>query len=140
MLLVYFSSTTENTSRFIEKLDVPAVRIPLKSADAALCTVDEDYVLVTPTYGSGRVPPQVVKFLSLEQNRVRCKGVIGSGNRNFFEDYAKAGDKVSAKLQVPLLYRFELAGTPEDITKTKEGLNLFWQKSLTKAPLNSMQP
>jgi protein involved in ribonucleotide reduction len=126
---VYFSSTTENTSRFVEKLDVPAVRIPLLAADAAEFTVEEDFVLVTPTYGNGRVPPQVVKFLNLEQNRVRCIGVIGSGNRNFFEDFAKAGDIISAKLQVPLLYRFELAGTPEDITKTQEGLKTFYGES-----------
>jgi protein involved in ribonucleotide reduction len=132
MLLVYFSSTTENTSRFIQELDEPALRIPLKTADAAQFSVDEDFVLVTPTYGAGRVPPQVVKFLNLEENRVRCKGVISSGNRNFFEDFAKAGDIISAKLQVPLLYRFELAGTHEDITKTKEGLN-NWRKSQTKA-------
>lgn len=138
-MLVYFSSVTENTRRFIEKLDVPAVRIPLKTSDAAEFTVEEDFVLVTPTYADGRVPPQVVKFLNLEQNRIRCKGVIGSGNRNFFEDFAKAGDIISAKLQVPLLYKFELAGTPEDITKTQEGLNTFWQKSPTKAPLNSTQ-
>lgn len=128
-MLVYFSSTTENTSRFVEKLDVPAVRIPLLTADAAEFTVEEDFVLVTPTYGNGRVPPQVVKFLNLEQNRVRCIGVIGSGNRNFFEDFAKAGDIISAKLQVPLLYRFELAGTPEDITKTQEGLKAFYGES-----------
>ena len=128
-MLVYFSSTTENTSRFVEKLDVPAVRIPLITADAAEFTVEEDFVLVTPTYGNGRVPPQVVKFLNLEQNRVRCIGVIGSGNRNFFEDFAKAGDIISAKLQVPLLYRFELAGTPEDITKTQEGLKAFYGES-----------
>lgn len=127
-MLVYFSSVTENTSRFIEKLDVPAVRIPLKTSEAAEFTVDEDFVLVTPTYADGRVPPQVVKFLNLEQNRVRCKGVIGSGNRNFFEDFAKAGDIVSAKLHVPVLYRFELAGTPEDVTKTQQGLSNFWQQ------------
>jgi len=134
MLLVYFSSVTENTSRFIEKLDVPALRIPLKVSDAAEFSVDEDYILVTPTYGSGRVPGQVVKFLNVEHNRVRCKGVIGSGNRNFYEDFAKAGDIISAKLQVPLLYRFELAGTPEDITKTKEGLNALYGESNRRKP------
>lgn len=133
-MLVYFSSVTENTSRFVEKLDVPAVRIPLKASEAAEFTVDEDFVLVTPTYADGRVPPQVVKFLNLEQNRMRCKGVIGSGNRNFFEDFAKAGNIISAKLQVPLLYQFELAGTPEDIVKTQQGLVQFWQKQQTKAP------
>lgn len=127
-MLVFFSSVTENTARFIHKLDVPALRIPLKAADAATFTVDEDYVLVTPTYGQGRIPPQVVKFLNLEHNRVRCKGVIGSGNRNFHRDFAKAGELVSAKLQVPLLYRFELAGTPEDVTKTQEGLKNYWHE------------
>lgn len=133
-MLVFFSSTTENTARFVEKLDVPAVRIPLKTSDAAEFTVDEDFVLVTPTYADGRVPPQVVKFLNLEQNRIRCKGVIGSGNRNFFEDFAKAGNIISAKLQVPLLYQFELAGTPEDIEKTQQGLSIFWRESPTKVP------
>ena len=125
MLLVYFSSVTENTRRFIDKLDVPALRIPLKAADAELFTVSEDFVLVTPTYGSGGVPKQVIKFLNLEQNRVRCRGVIGTGNRNFHTDFCKAADIVSAKLQVPVLYRLELAGTDEDVSITKEGLNTF---------------
>lgn len=128
---MFFSSVTENTARMVQKLDLPAVRIPLKTADAESFTVDEDFILMTPTYGSGRVPPQVVKFLNFEPNRVRCKGVIGSGNRNFFEDFAKAGDIVSAKLQVPILYRFELAGTNEDVQILREGIENFWQKSLT---------
>lgn len=125
MLLVYFSSVTENTSRFIQKLDVPALRIPLKTADAELFTVDEDFVLVTPTYGAGGVPKQVIKFLNLEQNRVQCRGVIGSGNRNFHTDFCRAADIISAKLEVPVLYRFELAGTQDDIEKVTEGMNTF---------------
>jgi protein involved in ribonucleotide reduction len=118
----------------VEKLGVPAARIPLKTSDAAEFSVDEDFILMTPTYGEGRVPPQVVKFLNFEPNRVRCKGVIGSGNRNFFEDFAKAGDIVSAKLQVPVLYRFELAGTPEDVETIEEGIENFWRKSLKNHP------
>ena len=136
-MLVFFSSTSENTARFIEKLDVPALRLPLKTADAGLVRIDQDYVLVTPTYGAGSkgfVPKQVIAFLNQEGNRVRCKGVIGSGNINFHGDYCKAADIVSAKLQVPVLYRFELAGTPEDVIKTQKGLNTFWQKFPTKVP------
>lgn len=136
MLLVYFSSVTENTSRFIQTLDVPALRIPLKPSDGDMLTVEEDYVLVTPTYGGGGgVPKQVIKFLNLEANRVRCKAVIGSGNRNFYEDFAKAADIVSAKLSVPVLYRFELAGTEEDTEIVREGLNIFWQKPVKSPPL-----
>jgi protein involved in ribonucleotide reduction len=130
-MIVFFSSTSENTARFIEKLALPALRLPLKTTDAGLVRVEQDFVLVTPTYGAGSkgyVPKQVVAFLNQEENRVRCKGVIGSGNLNFLGDYCRAADILSAKLQVPLLYRFELAGTPEDITKTQEGLNNFWQK------------
>jgi protein involved in ribonucleotide reduction len=131
-VLVFFSSTSENTARFIEKLDLPAFRLPLKTADAGLVRIDQDFVLVTPTYGAGSkgfVPKQVIAFLNQEENRVRCKGVIGSGNINFHGDYCKAADIVSAKLQVPVLYRFELAGTQEDVTKTQEGLKTYtWQK------------
>ena len=127
-MLVYFSSVTENTSRFIEKLDVPALRIPLMSADAAEFAVDEDYVLVTPTYGAGQVPKQVIKFLNVEANRTKCRGVIGSGNRNFFSDFAKAADIIAYKLEIPVLYKFELAGTQDDIDKVTEGLGKFWQK------------
>lgn len=130
-MLVFFSSTSENTSRFIEKLDVPALRIPIKLSEAAELVVDEDFVLVVPTYGTMRgdsVPKQVIKFLNLEQNRVRCKGVIGTGNRNFYDEYCLAADILSAKLHVPVLYRLELAGTDEDVIKTQQGLSKFWQK------------
>lgn len=131
-MIVFFSSTSENTARFIEKLDLPALRLPLKTSDAGLVRIDQDFVLVTPTYGSaksGFVPKQVVAFLNQEENRVRCKGVIGSGNLNFLGDYCRAAEIISAKLQVPLLYRFELAGTQDDVTKTKEGLNRFVSQS-----------
>ena len=52
-LLVYFSSVSGNTARFIEKLGMPARRIPLHSSEPVL-HVEEPYVLVTPTYGGGQ--------------------------------------------------------------------------------------
>ena len=127
-MIVYFSSTSENTARFIEKLGMPSLRLPLMTKDASEVRVDQDYVLVVPTYGAGSkgfVPKQVIAFLNQESNRSRCKGVIGSGNTNFFEDYTRAADIISAKLNVPVLYRFELAGTDEDVTNIRIGLNTF---------------
>lgn len=100
-----------------------------KSADFV---VDEDFVLVTPTYGAahkGFVPKQVVKFLNNPANRARIKGVIGAGNRTFGSEYAIAADMVSAKLEIPVLYRFELAGTEEDVRIVKEGLTQFWDQT-----------
>ncbi|MDO4243629.1 MAG: class Ib ribonucleoside-diphosphate reductase assembly flavoprotein NrdI [Actinomyces sp.] len=129
-LLVYFSSTSENTHRFVGKLDFPAVRIPLLPTDGLL-RVDEEYVLVVPTYGGGTVkgavPKQVIRFLNDPHNRSLCRGVISSGNTNFGEAYCLAGDIIARKLDVPLLYRYELLGTPADVARVTEGLDTFWQ-------------
>ena len=46
--LVYFSSASENTPRFVEKLGLPAQRIPLYPRQPPL-HVDEPYVLIVPT-------------------------------------------------------------------------------------------
>jgi protein involved in ribonucleotide reduction len=128
-LIVYFSNTSGYTARFVEKLGEPALRIPLKTADAAEFTVEEEFVLITPTYGAnGRdfVPRQVIKFLNNIKNRTLLRGVIATGSLNFLEDYAKSGRIISEKCQVPLLYTFELAGMDEDVTNVKEGLEKFW--------------
>lgn len=132
--LVYFSSVTENTKRFVEKVGYPAERIPLRRNDPELY-VNYDYVLVTPTYGGGThkgaVPKQVIKFLNIEENRNHCVGVIPAGNINFGEAYLLAGKIIAKKLDIPILYGFELMGTPEDVDKVRTGLNTNWD-TLTK--------
>ena len=130
--IVYFSSASENTKRFVEKLssELDLLRIPLRwDADAPLLT-EKEYVLVLPTYGGGEyekaVPRQVVKFLNLKQNRDLIRGVIGTGNTNFGEHYCLAADVVAAKTGVPLLQRVEILGTPDDVEKVNERLKQLW--------------
>ena len=53
-LLVYFSSISGNTARFIEKLGLPARAHSSLPSRRAARQVDEPYVLVTPTYGGGQ--------------------------------------------------------------------------------------
>ncbi|WP_188043513.1 class Ib ribonucleoside-diphosphate reductase assembly flavoprotein NrdI [Changpingibacter yushuensis] len=129
--IVYFSSTTNNTKRFVEKLGFPAVRIPIRATEEPL-VVDDEYVLIVPTYGGGNakgaVPKQVIKFLNNEHNRSLIRGVISGGNTNFGAGYCVAGDIISAKCQVPHMYRFELLGTPLDAQRVREGLEKFWQQ------------
>lgn len=129
--LVYFSSVSENTHRFVEKLGIGAERIPLRPSDPFL-HVRDPYVLVVPTYGGGNeggaVPRQVVTFLNDEVNRSLIRGVIAAGNTNFGAAYCIAGDIIAAKCQVPYLYAFELMGTTEDVTRVREGWGRFWQR------------
>ena len=130
-LLVYFSSKSLNTHRFIEKTGLRAERIPLDMDEATL-KVSEPYVLVTPTYadgeGNGAVPKQVIRFLNDPENRSFIRGVIASGNRNFGQYFGYAGNVISARCQVPCLYKFELMGTPEDVENVKDGVYELWQR------------
>jgi len=130
MLVVYFSSATGNTHRFVQKLGFPSARIPLRRTEEPL-QVNEPYVLVCPTYGGGAsishqnsrpVPKQVIKFLNDEHNRSLIRAVISGGNSNFGADFGKAGDVISAKCKVPYVYRFELLGNEDDIKICREGL------------------
>lgn len=127
--LVYFSSGSGNTARFIERLGRPALRIPVR-ADAPPPLAESPYILVCPTYadgaGRGAVPRPVIRFLNLAANRARLAGVIAAGNRSFGETFALAGDVIAAKCNVPVLYRFELAGTDTDIARIRDGLTTFW--------------
>jgi protein involved in ribonucleotide reduction len=129
--VVYFSSVSENTKRFVEKLDANTVRIPLKTEEAANFVHSNDNVLVVPTYGGGNdgatVPKQVIKFLNNPENRKKVKAVIAGGNTNFGEHFCKAGEIVAGKLGVPMLYRFEVTGTPEDVSEVNERLERLWQ-------------
>lgn len=131
--LVYFSSKSNNTHRFIEKLGIKKVhRIPISLNEEIL--VSENYVLITPTYGGGgsdtkgSVPKQVIKFLNNKNNRDNCYGVIASGNTNFGDTFCLAGIIISKKLNIPLLYQFELLGTNEDVKNIDKILKEFWEK------------
>ncbi|WP_449278451.1 class Ib ribonucleoside-diphosphate reductase assembly flavoprotein NrdI [Leucobacter sp. GX24907] len=127
--LIYFSSASGNTHRFIEKLGLPATRIPLYRNEDPI-VADEPFVLIVPTYGGGpetrAVPKQVIRFLNDERNRGLLRGVIAAGNTNFGDAYGIAGDIIARKCGVPHLYRFELFGTQDDVTDVREGLERFW--------------
>ena len=130
--LVYYSSTSENTHRFVKKLGRDATRLPVDAASAPP-EVSAPYVLVLPTYGGvngkGAVPKPVIRFLNVEANRSLIRGVIAAGNTNFGTGFCLAGDIVASKCAVPLLYRFELLGTDEDVVNVRQGLDLFWTRS-----------
>lgn len=135
--VVYFSSASRNTARFIanchlddEGIDV--FRIPLRPKDPPL-NIRQPYILIVPTYGGGSakkaVMPQIKRFLNDPANRAGIRGVIASGNTNFGEAFCMAGDIISRKCNVPFLYYFELMGTKEDQNKVRRGVVDFFRNN-----------
>lgn len=139
--VVYFSSASGNTARFIAGCALPAegiavYRIPLRPTEGTL-EVREPYVIVVPTYGGGdatkALPPQVRRFLNDRANRRFLRGVIASGNTNFGDAYCAAGDIIARRCHVPFLYGFELTGTPEDRRAVRVGLRDFFRSAPTES-------
>ena len=134
-LLVYFSSSSLNTHRFVQKVGMDAVRIPT-SLKATVPLVDQPYILICPTYagddGRGAVPKQVIRFLNERSNREHLIGVIASGSRNFGKYFAYAGKVISEKCGVPFLFKFELMGTPEDVAVVRQGVARFFAAQVDK--------
>lgn len=120
MEVVYFSTKSGNTERFVNKLPIHSIRIPINGE----LYQENPYVLIVPTYGSGdyskSAPPQVIRFLNVKNNRDKILGVVSMGNRNFGASYGIAGDMISEKCKVPLLGTVEVFGTPEDVVEITE--------------------
>ncbi len=103
-LIVYFSSRSENTHRFVQRLGLPAVRIPLNEREHL--RIDEPYILIVPSYGgggtAGAVPRQAIRFLNDVHNRQLIRGVIAAGNRNFGDGWGRAGDVIAQNAPCPI--------------------------------------
>ncbi|XOD70385.1 MAG: class Ib ribonucleoside-diphosphate reductase assembly flavoprotein NrdI [Sodalis sp. (in: enterobacteria)] len=128
--LIYFSSSSANTHRFVRKLELPMQRIPIEIRERV--KADGHYILILPSYGGGSahcsIPRQVIQFLNDPFNRSLLCGVIGAGNRNFGMAFCLAAKIVAQKCLVPMLYHFELLGTTEDIAQVRMGVSKFWER------------
>lgn len=136
-LIVYFSSVSGYTKRFVDNLG-GGLRIPLMPSEPTPI-VTEPYVLITPSYGAGRdqetVPKQVIKFLNIEQNRSLLLGVVGSGSTHYREKYCRAAFTVAAKCGVPVLYTYELFGLPEDVADVDAILRGIYAEKANTGPI-----
>ena len=114
MKVVYFSFTG-NVRRFIQRTELEdTLEI---TQDNCTDRIDEPYILVTGTIGFGEVPEPVQSFLN--HNSEHLEAVAASGNRNWGQNFAKAGITISEDYQVPLLMKFEVQGTNRDVEEFK---------------------
>ncbi|WP_439197274.1 class Ib ribonucleoside-diphosphate reductase assembly flavoprotein NrdI [Bacillus velezensis] len=116
MLIAYYS-LTGNVRRFVAKTGIAAVEIKPG------LMIAEPFVCLTGTYGFGQVAVPVADFLAA--NSAYLAGVAASGNRNWGGNYAKAADVIAAQHGVPVVGRFELAGTDEDVRQFIERVNVL---------------
>lgn len=119
----YYSSTSGLVRTFAERLDRPAYNLAERAH--RLSEADGPWVLLTPSYKTGNdandtVPEAVHRFLRSAVNRRLLVGVMGSGNRNFGRYYQKAAREIAARSGRPVLFEFELAGTPWDVAECRQ--------------------
>ncbi|MCS7067674.1 MAG: class Ib ribonucleoside-diphosphate reductase assembly flavoprotein NrdI [Meiothermus sp.] len=106
-MLIVYASKTGNVQRFVKRLALPSLRLQTGEEQ-----VSEACVLLTYTTGFGQVPPEVERFAA--RNWPFLRGVAASGNRNWGQNFARAADLLAERYALPVLLKFELAGTESD--------------------------
>ncbi|AYJ01177.1 class Ib ribonucleoside-diphosphate reductase assembly flavoprotein NrdI [Candidatus Phytoplasma ziziphi] len=84
---------------------------------------NENIFLITKTVKYGEIPDTTENFLKKYTHLII--GIAVSGNKNFGNNFAKAGDLISEKFNIPLVLKFENKGFNEDIEYIRKWLNNF---------------
>ncbi|WP_396280702.1 class Ib ribonucleoside-diphosphate reductase assembly flavoprotein NrdI [Bacillus subtilis] len=120
-MIITYESKTGNVRRFVKALqqefEVEAIEV---TGDTV---VNQEFIHITYTIGFGEVPERTLNFINKNKNKI--KGVAVSGNRVWGDNYGLAGDKLSAMFHVPLLLKFELSGTKQDLQKINREVQLI---------------
>lgn len=117
-MLIAYDSRTGNVRRFVRKLDAETVQI-----DDGLI-VNQPFIAVTYTTGFGEVPKKVDDFLKV--NGEHLVGVAASGNRNWGQSFARSADVIAERYGVPVICKFELSGTEQDVKQFMERVEELW--------------
>ena len=68
------------------------------------------------------------EYIAENDNAKKCLGVVGSGNRNFNEQYCLTARKYAYEFKVPFLADYELRGTSQDVEQIYAILTKRWQQ------------
>ena len=136
--LVYIS-LSGNTASFIKRLtmflqerheglEVEQINIKdLVKEGQDFFAVDNPFVAFLPTYLEGGngvdsgdveiLTNDLARFIDFENNYKKCFGIVGSGNRNFNNQYCLTAKQYAQRFDFPLLDTFELRGLQNDIER-----------------------
>lgn len=89
--------------------------------------VSNDFVAFLPTYLEGGngidngdkeiLTTPLREYICYKENYKKCLGIVGSGNKNFNNQYCLTAKQYSQEFGFPVLYNFELRGLDVDIQK-----------------------
>lgn len=137
--LIYIS-LSGNTKSFINRLETSlqasgyetnAVNIKdlVKDSDDWKYIHTEPYIAFVPTYldgGDGHdsgtteiLTTPLREFMRYERNYKQCLGVVGSGNKNFNDQYCLTAKQYCDEFNIPMIGDFELRGLPDDVDRIK---------------------
>ncbi|APJ11113.1 class Ib ribonucleoside-diphosphate reductase assembly flavoprotein NrdI [Bacillus safensis] len=110
-MLITYDSLTGNVQRFVDKIINNKYYNVRKITEHMLIT--EPFIHITYTIGFGEVPKLTQIFI--HNNKDMLRGICSSGNRNWGNNFGLAADKIANQYNVPILLKFELAGTDSDV-------------------------
>lgn len=117
-MIVYWS-LIGNTRKLVHKLETKSLEL---NWDNCLdLVVEEPFLLVTPTYAKESTD-LLWDFLDHEQNQAFCRGIIGTGNRNFASLFCYTAKDLSRDYGIPLIHLLEFQGSEYDIKRINEEL------------------
>ena len=141
---ILFISITGNTRAFVQQLQAygetqakknsAAPTIALKEInDNTLPAAEETpFFAFVPTYLEGGngidngdqeiLTEGLREYLEFGTNSELCLGIVGSGNKNFNNQYCLTAKQYAAEFKRPLLADYELRGTAADVQRIYETL------------------
>ncbi|MDD7693201.1 MAG: class Ib ribonucleoside-diphosphate reductase assembly flavoprotein NrdI [Limosilactobacillus sp.] len=133
---IIYTSIEGNTRAFIKRLSAYAEQQHALNEDNPLITAKEisdqtipedekePFFVFVPTYLTGGngidsgfteiMTNALGEYIESGDNAQYCVGVVGSGNRNFNEQYCLTARKYAKQFNAPFLADYELRGTSRD--------------------------
>lgn len=112
-MLITYDTLTGNVQRFVEKITNNKYLNVKKITEDTM--IAEPFIHITYTIGFGEVPKLTQVFI--HNNKELLRGICSSGNKNWGNNFGLAADKIANHYNVPILLKFELAGTDSDVAK-----------------------
>lgn len=134
-ITIVYISLSGNTQSFVKRLSAyldetyhyTTHAINIKELNHETFPVTEPFFAILPTYleGGNGVDNGDVEiltnplgdFIADHQNYKKCLGIIGSGNRNFNNQYCLTAKQYAKRFGFPMIDDFELRGTISDIER-----------------------